>query len=961
MEKYQIIRGDRKQRSRGGSLLYIHEDLPVSNAESYDEFYCQACICTIKPSNTIVASVYRPPDTPVENTNMLLNFLATYMKKATAEQHMDIIIGGDINLPGLNWDDLTANNSDHAAKSVLGFMSENLLSQYVNVPTRKENILDVLLTNNSNLVLHATAEDTPLSDHKIVKILTKQSIKPLPSIEKPTFPKHTFRDLRIQKENLDPIREHIDSVNWDELRSLCTEQEFPELFRLTILQICQIHCASKTTSARKQNRFARERRILNRKRRRISSRLIIAQSKSAKPKFIEKIENELQNVTNKIKQSVKEQKEYEEKHAIKTISANPSYFFSYSKRFSKQPTKVGPLLDSKGKLQQHPKKMADMLQDQYSSVFNDVKVEADQTNTNTDPGSNIPAMDEITFTREDVITAIKEVGEFSASADDDIPSVVLKNCAEEISYPIFLIWQDSLASGYIPQKYKNQLITPVFKKGSKAIPQNYRPISLTSHIIKTFERIIRNKIVDHLERNHIICKSQHGFRKGRSCLTQLIKHIDIILKNFLNGHDTDSIYLDFAKAFDKVVHHILLNKLHSYGIQGKLLSWIKSYLSDREQTVVINGAHSYPAKVKSGVPQGTVLGPILFLVYINDLHQCINHSLISHFADDTRILKAITTADDVSLLQQDLNYTIAWSNRNHMILHEDKFELICHTISKSNIMQQLPFSNQLFEYTTPSGTDIQHSDLVNDLGIKITPSINWSPHINQLADKARQLISWVLSVFKDRSEETMMCLYISLIRSRLEYCSALWHPSRMEDIITLESVQRLFTSKIAGLSELSYHERLRILKIMSLQRRRERFIIIQVWKVLNEVSPNDLNFEVINSSRRGIKVKVPAINTRASQRSRSLYDTSFGVIGPRLWNTLPRKISLITNKTSFKTALTKHLESIPDEPPVDGYTRHNSLLDINRLNLLGGRPQPNDASTLDTMDGSDDLQLLQQQ
>ena len=177
----------------------------------------------------------------------------------------------------------------------------------------------------------------------------------------------------------------------------------------------------------------------------------------------------------------------------------------------------------------------------------------------------------------------------------------------------------------------------------------------------------------------------------------------------------------------------------------------------------------------------------------------------------------------------------------------------------------------------------------------------------------------------------------------------------------MESVQRLFTSKIAGLSEFSYHERLRILKIMSLQRRRERFIIIQVWKVLNEVSPNDLNFEVINSSRRGIKVKVPAINTRASQRSRSLYDTSFGVIGPRLWNTLPRKISLITNKTSFKTALTKHLESIPDEPPVDGYTRHNSLLDINRLNLLGGRPQPNDASTLDTMDGSDDLQLLQQQ
>ena len=520
--------------------------------------------------------------------------------------------------------------------------------------------------------------------------------------------------------------------------------------------------------------------------------------------------------------------------------------------------------------------------------------------------------------------------------------MILKNCAEEISYPIFLIWQDSLNSGYIHQNFKNQLITPVFKKGSKAIPQNYRPISLTSHIIKTFERIIRNKIVDHLERNHIICKHQHGFRKGRSCLTQLIKHIDIILKNFLNGNDTDSIYLDFSKAFDKVVHHILINKLHSYGIRGKLLSWIKEYLSDRVQTVVINGAHSYPAKVISGVPQGTVLGPILFLVYINDLHQCIHHSLISHFADDTRILKAISTSEDVSLLQQDLNETISWSNRNHMILHEDKFELMCHTTSKCNLSQQLPFSNQYFEYTTPNGVNIQHSDIIKDLGIRITPNLSWSPQINMLADSARRLISWVLSVFQDRSEETMMCLYRSLIRSRLEYCSALWNPSKMEDIITLESVQRLFTSKISGLSDYTYHQRLRKLKLISLQRRRERFIIIQMWKIINNVSPNDLEFTITNNPRRGIKVKVPSINTNASQRSQSLYDSSFGVMGPRLWNILPKKISLITNKTTFKTSLTKHLERIPDEPPVDGYTRHNSLLEIRlkpvRTRLQAGKP-----------------------
>ena len=384
-------------------------------------------------------------------------------------------------------------------------------------------------------------------------------------------------------------------------------------------------------------------------------------------------------------------------------------------------------------------------------------------------------------------------------------------------------------------------------------------------------------------------------------------------------------------------HEILLAKLHAYGIRGNLLAWIKSYLSNRVQTVVINGTHSYPAKVKSGVPQGTVLGPILFLVYINDLHQCINHSLISHFADDTRILKAIGLATDVSQLQEDLQQTIMWSEKNKMVLHEDKFELLCHSTSKLNPLQQLPFSNQFFEYITASGTIISRCEMVRDLGVNITPTLTWSPHINIIADSSRRLISWVLSVFKDRSENTMMCLYKTLIRSRIEYCSPLWNPSKQEDIKSLESVQRLFTSKISGLSDYSYYDRLKILRIQSLQRRRERFIILVMWKIINKVIPNDIDIKVTHSERRGIKVKVPPLNMDATQRARSLYETSFAIVGPKLWNCIPHRISKLTNKDSFKVALSKFMMQITDEPPVDGFTRHNSLLDLNRLQLTGGR------------------------
>ena len=175
-----------------------------------------------------------------------------------------------------------------------------------------------------------------------------------------------------------------------------------------------------------------------------------------------------------------------------------------------------------------------------------------------------------------------------------------------------------------------------------------------------------------------------------------------------------------------------------------------------------------------------------------------------------------------------------------MVLHTDKFELLCHTIRKNNALQALPFTSQFFEYTTPDGITISQSELVRDLGIHINPSINWSPHINIIVNKARQLTAWVLSVFHDRSEETMMCLFTSIIRSRLEYLSPLWNPSKQEDIKCIESVQRLFTSKVEGLQDFTYHERLRILGLMSLQRRRERFIIITMFKIINNIIPNEL-------------------------------------------------------------------------------------------------------------------------
>ena len=184
-----------------------------------------------------------------------------------------------------------------------------------------------------------------------------------------------------------------------------------------------------------------------------------------------------------------------------------------------------------------------------------------------------------------------------------------------------------------------------------------------------------------------------------------------------------------------------------------------------------------------------------------------------------------------------------------------------------------------------------------------------------------------------------MTVYRSLIRSRLEYLSPLWHPSKIEDIKTIEGVQRLFTSKISGLSQYTYWERLQKLNLMSLQRRRERFIIITIWKIFNGISPNDLNIQKYTSARRGLRAVIPPLSKTATAHCQTLYDSSFGVVGPKLWNCLPTKLTTITNKTTFKTALSKHLTQMIDHPPVDGISSENSILDMNRLKMMGG-PAP---------------------
>ena len=201
---------------------------------------------------------------------------------------------------------------------------------------------------------------------------------------------------------------------------------------------------------------------------------------------------------------------------------------------------------------------------------------------------------------------------------------------------------------------------------------------MTSHLIKVFERILRKRIVHHLETHGLISPNQHGFRKGRNCLTQLLHHIDEIMNDLDCDANADVIYLDFSKAFDKVDHAILLKKLKSYGITGKLYNWLESFLSDRQQFVSIEGIRSFCTLVLSGVSQGTVLGPLLFLISIDDTVLVVKNSRVKIFADDSKLHKKITSLIDRLLLQRDLEKVLQWAEKNNMELNQEKLQLLHH-------------------------------------------------------------------------------------------------------------------------------------------------------------------------------------------------------------------------------------------------------------------------------------------
>ena len=351
----------------------------------------------------------------------------------------------------------------------------------------------------------------------------------------------------------------------------------------------------------------------------------------------------------------------------------------------------------------------------------------------------------------------------------------------------------------MPVKWKVHKIVPVFKSGDLTSVKNYRPISLLSNTSKVLEQLVYNKIIGHVSKR--ISPFQFGFTKKCSTLQQMLIFTNQIMNS---SSQTDVIYFDISKAFDTVSHSILLSKLWSFGITGVLWTWFKNYLSDRHQSVYINSYLSSSLPVTSGVPQGSILGPLLFLVYINDITSSINYSHILEFADDTKCFKNISNYSDQNCLQEDINALATWSGTSDL-----KFNL--------NKSVHLSFKAKVVTSYTMFDSPIPHSDFHKDLGIILSDDLSWNKHYSLITARAYKVLGLIRRTFgSGHHVTTMIKLYTSLVRSQLLYCTPLWRPHLLKDINNIERIQRRATKYILNDYESSYRTRLLNLKLLPL-------------------------------------------------------------------------------------------------------------------------------------------------
>ena len=839
-----------------------------------------------------VVGIYNSPNSTEENENALhkvLHHLSRHSKH--------LMIAGDFNYKHINWETQEATGEMTRTNKLLDTLKETYLYQHVRDPTRcradtEPSTLDLILTHNDyniqNLQQHSPIGK---SDHAC---LYAEYLCPGRRIKRPYIRYNYGRGKYTE------LNQTLQGIDWRN-KLLNPEIELEAMYSelsSTLLELRDRFIPSrmiKGDNNRKPYRLSiEEQKAIKRKHRAWTRYMECMKNKNCTKETRRKKKKVFNQARNKVRSITRKAEKCLERDICAEAKKNQKRLWGYIHSKNKIQERIPDLYLDSGNPQQglssNDTEKANILADFFASVFTEEDIQNIPEVPTAEERGIAQLLDDIDIPPTKVEAKLKKLNINKSQGPDNIHPQLLRESRTNIAEPLSAIFRKSLATSTIPKPWKEGKITAIYKKGEKSKPANYRPVSLTSVVCKVMESIIRDSVLEHLTSQDLLSKQQYGFVSGRSTILQLLHVLEDWLSIIHNGGGLTAAYMDFQKAFDKVPHKRLILKCKSYGISGKTLLWIEDFLAGRTQQVMVNGTLSEKHEVRSGIPQGSVLGPMLFVIYINDLPHGLSSTTMM-FADDTKIYQRIQSRDDSIKFQEDIKKLHEWSQKWQLLFHPDKCKVM-HIGRISHAAQYKIGENEMKEVQSEK-----------DLGVLFDADLSFKAEIQARAAKGHQMSGIIRRTFTHLDHLSFKRLFIALARPHLEYGAPIWQPYKKGDKELLEKVQRRATKQLPGLKDKSYDQRLRELQLPTLAFRRLRGDMIEVYKLFNKYTCKTEDVLKLDENQGRTRGNQRKLFKSAGHLEKVKNSFSRRVV--HSWNSLPNEVVLADNLNIFKNRLDK--------------------------------------------------------
>ena len=912
----------KKFREKGGGVLIaVRSDLNVEPKQVSITSKAEITSIELKFSNKEILCIslcYRVGTLGMPNFNEVEKHLRAIAQKKKYSKH---IVLGDFNLSKTSWPE--GQSTDNIEKLFIDLFGDLGLQQMICQPTHQAGrILDLLLTTRESTVREisvASQHTVCHSDHFAINFLIDSKVERVI---------HKRKTLNFKKANWEGLNKALNSVKWDSLIGNDESETSWKKFKVVLSSL--IDKFIPTVVVKDNNHppwYDDETFKMHKKKARLRQKYKDSELTADYENYSECRKQFKILINEKMRSYVEDESD------PGLISKK---FWKYLKSTSGG-TRVPETISYGSRFRNNPGGQSELFNEFFCDQFSEA------SNYDIDIDFTHDSDFDIDFDFRKIRKLLKMVNPNKAAGPDGIHGKILKNCAVSLAYPLSLIFRTTYNSGMIPKDWKVANVVPVHKKGSKMTVENYRPISLTSLIMKVFEKLIRDELMLRCEAQ--LSNNQHGFLPKKSCTTQLIDFTDSVAQGLNSSIRTDIVYFDFAKAFDSVNHDIILSKLKNrFKIDGTMLKFMVNYLQNREQCVVIAGNKSGMANVRSGVPQGSILGPLLFVLFIDDMSEVVSDDTnIALYADDTKIWRRITCWADHTALQQDIDSLHQWSICNKMKFHPKKCKVV--PVSPPGKGLQDLF-NKIFPlrktfFYKLDGSELEYVNEEKDLGVIVTSNFSWEQQVDALFNKASSRLGLLKRTMHFvKCQKQRRAFYLAIVRSQFEHCVQVWRPSSETQIKRLERIQRravkwILSEEGHSYNDMEYLSRLRDLDLLPLKERftiSDLLLFFDIYHGESCVKLPDYVKHPPQDQRCRLRQKIMPPKYIEGHKSHILsqlrqsrhdslslrceidphcvpFKSSFFFRCVQEWNCIPSEIKELVSKNTFKEKLTEHIKN----------------------------------------------------